>query len=275
MANPDPGWFAGAVNQRRRRRMPRSFKEKVAALQRSIETGDPEPVSYINGSRYKQHNLNIGDGLAPIRELHNLLPKDTTRALPIRAIQDGNIAAVHVEYDLWGPKAGLDIHRFEDGLIVEHWDNLQDLPSQPNLSGHTMLDGETEVVDLDQTDANKHIIQTFVEDVLLKRDFTTFATFFINDELVQHDPGLADGAHAWLGCLAGQGGIAPRLEYLELHMLLGEGNFVLTVCEAARSGEPVAVYDLFRIAGGVIAEHWSVVEVIPPRSEWKNDNGKF
>jgi predicted SnoaL-like aldol condensation-catalyzing enzyme len=255
--------------------MPRSLKEKVAALQRSIETGDPEPVSYINGSSYKQHNLNIGDGLAPIRELHDLLPKDTTRALPIRAIQDGNIAAVHVEYDLWGPKAGFDIHRFKDGLIVEHWDNLQDLPSQPNLSGHTMLDGATEVVDLEKTVGNKQVIRTFVADVLLERDFSTFATFFINDELVQHDPGLADGAEAWLRCLAGQVDNAPHVTYSELHMLLGEGNFVLTVCEAARSGVPVAVYDLFRIANGVIAEHWSVVEVIPPRAEWKNDNGKF
>jgi hypothetical protein len=39
--------------------------------------------------------------------------------MPLRAIQDGEFAAVHVEYDLWGPKAGFDIHRFEHGLIVE------------------------------------------------------------------------------------------------------------------------------------------------------------
>jgi predicted SnoaL-like aldol condensation-catalyzing enzyme len=35
------------------------------------------------------------------------------------------------------------------------------------------------------------------------------------------------------------------------------------------------VYDLFRIADGKIVEHWDSIEAIPPRSEWKNENGKF
>jgi hypothetical protein len=28
-------------------------------------------------------------------------------------------------------------------------------------------------------------------------------------------------------------------------------------------------------AVGQIAEHWDTIETIPPRSEWKNANGKF
>ena len=34
-------------------------------------------------------------------------------------------------------------------------------------------------------------------------------------------------------------------------------------------------YDLFRIENGKIVEHWDTIEEIPPRSEWKNQNGKF
>ena len=36
-----------------------------------------------------------------------------------------------------------------------------------------------------------------------------------------------------------------------------------------------AVYDLFRVEHGKIAEHWDTIETIPPRDQWKNQNGKF
>jgi predicted SnoaL-like aldol condensation-catalyzing enzyme len=57
--------------------------------------------------------------------------------------------------------------------------------------------------------------------------------------------------------------------------VLGEGDFVLVVSEGSISGQPTAFYDLLRIENGKIAEHWDVVETIPPESEWKNRNGKF
>ena len=36
-----------------------------------------------------------------------------------------------------------------------------------------------------------------------------------------------------------------------------------------------AFYDLFRVQGDKIAEHWDTIETIPPQAEWKNTNGKF
>lgn len=50
---------------------------------------------------------------------------------------------VHSEYYFTSARIGFDIFRFEDGKIVEHWDNLQ--AKQPlNPSDHSMIDGETE-----------------------------------------------------------------------------------------------------------------------------------
>ena len=57
--------------------------------------------------------------------------------------------------------------------------------------------------------------------------------------------------------------------------LLHEGNFVLVVSEGSFGGKPSAYYDMYRIQGGKIAEHWDTIEAIPPRAEWKNPNGKF
>jgi predicted SnoaL-like aldol condensation-catalyzing enzyme len=40
-------------------------------------------------------------------------------------------------------------------------------------------------------------------------------------------------------------------------------------------GRHSAFYDLFRVDGGKIAEHWDVIEPIPDPRDWKNGNGKF
>jgi predicted SnoaL-like aldol condensation-catalyzing enzyme len=45
----------------------------------------------------------------------------------VRVLQDGDFVATHTEYNFFGPKAGFDIFRFENGLIVEHWNNLQEI----------------------------------------------------------------------------------------------------------------------------------------------------
>ena len=34
-------------------------------------------------------------------------------------------------------------------------------------------------------------------------------------------------------------------------------------------------FDLYRLQDGSVVEHWGTTEVIPPRSELNNDNGKF
>ena len=50
---------------------------------------------------------------------------------------------------------------------------------------------------------------------------------------------------------------------------------VLCVSEGAFGGDHSAFYELFRVAKGMLVEHWDTIEKIAPRSEWKNDNGKF
>ena len=65
------------------------------------------------------------------------------------------------------------------------------------------------------------------------------------------------------------------LSYHTIHKVLAEGNFVLTMSEGKLGGNPTAYYDLFRLENGQIVEHWDVIAPILPKSEWKNDNGKF
>ncbi len=251
-----------------------SKKQKVVALLKSIETGDTVPVGYINPNKYIQHNLGVADGLAGFGVLLTQLPPNSAKVNTIRSFQDGDFVFTHTDYNFFGPKIGFDIFRFEDGKIVEHWDNLQET-AKPNPSGHTMIDGATEVKDLDKTEANKTLVKNFVDDILVNGKMEKLVGYFDGDNYIQHNPNIPDqlsGLGATLETLGKQG---IFLKYDKIHRVLGEGNFVLVVSEGHFGKDPKAFYDLFRVENGKIAEHWDVIEPITPKENWKNNNGKF
>lgn len=266
---------AAAAHHEKETTMNLSRKQQVVDLLKSIETGDAAPVAAINPDKYIQHNLAVGDGLAGFGAVLAQLPQGSARVRTVRAFADGDFVFTHTEYDFFGPKIGFDIFRFEQGKIVEHWDNLQPTPAQPNPSGRTMTDGTSVASDLEQTEANKQRVRAFVDDILVHGRMDRLADYFDGDRYLQHNPQIADGLSglsAALQALASQG---VAIKYDRIHHVLGEGNFVLVASEGQFGGKPTAFYDLFRVENGKIAEHWDTIETIPPRSEWKNANGKF
>jgi predicted SnoaL-like aldol condensation-catalyzing enzyme len=264
----------GKPNHSQEKTMTITYKMQVVALLKSIETGDPAPVSSINPNKYIQHNLAVGDGLAGFGTVLQALPKDSARANTARIFQDGNYVFAHTEYNFFGPKIGFDVFRFENDKIVEHWDNLQET-AKPNPSGRTMIDGPTAVVDLDRTESNNALVRSFVDDILVNGRMDKLASYFDGDNYLQHNPAVADGLSGLGSALAAMAKAGVSMKYERVHKTLGEGNFVLVISEGQFAGKHVAFYDLFRIQANKIAEHWDTIEPIPPRSEWKNTNGKF
>lgn len=250
-------------------------KAKAVALIESLETGAKEPVAYINPEKYIQHNLGVGDGLAGFGAVLANAPEGGFKAKVIRAFEDGDFVVLHTEYDFFGPKVGFDVFRFEEGLIVEHWDNLAEI-APPNPSERTQLDGETTLSDLDQTAANKTLVKGFVADVLMGGKGEMMTQYVNPTKYLQHNTAVADGLDGLGAALKYFADNGLVMEYDKLHMVIGEGNFVLTVSEGTfGKGDHVAYYDLFRIEDGLIVEHWDVIQNIPPQAEWKNQNGKF
>ena len=251
-----------------------SNKEKSVALLKSIETGEKEPIAYINPNKYIQHNLGIADGLAGFGAALSQLPEGSARVNIVRAFEDGDYVFTHTDYNFFGEKAGFDIFRFENGLIVEHWDNLA-VKTPANPSGRTQLDGPTKITDLEKTSDNKEFVKKFVNDILVEGKMETMSSFFDGDNYIQHNSQIADqlsGLGKALQAMAKQG---IFMKYNKIHMVLGEGNFILTVSEGTLGGELKSFYDLFRVENGKIAEHWDIIETIPAKEMWKNNNGKF
>lgn len=250
-------------------------KQAVVELLKSIETGDSTAVRVINPQKYIQHNLAVGDGIEGLGAVLKMLPKDSARVKTVRVFEDGDFVFAHTEYNFFGPKIGFDVFRFEDGQIVEHWDNLQETPPGPNPSGRTMTDGPTEVKDANKTEANKAVVSGFVDDVLMQGKLEKLAEYIDADHYAQHNPHIADGLSGLGKALEAMAKAGVSMKYEKVHKVLGEGNFVLVMSEGQLGAEHVSFYDLFRVESGKIVEHWDTIEAIPDRKDWKNTNGKF
>ena len=252
--------------------------DKIRTLLKGIESGDPAAVNVINPDVYIQHNPQTHEGRDGLAALFLRLSKTNPRVNIVRAFQDGDYVFAHTEYDFASRRIGFEVFRFEDGLAVEHWDNIQ--PRQgPNAAGRSMVDGPTEAADLDQTEANRDLVRAFTETVLIARQLDQAEAYFGDTELIQHNPHGKDGAAAFREALEAPSNAGPNaghaIKFDRLHRVLAQGNFVLAVSEGVRDGVHSAFYDLYRISDGRIVEHWDTIEAVAPKSEWKNDNGKF
>ncbi|MCP4104158.1 MAG: hypothetical protein GY749_01250 [Desulfobacteraceae bacterium] len=246
-------------------------KDKAIAVIKSYETGDASVLEkYVSADTFIQHNLDSPDGRQPMIDAYNSGMHATVDIR--RVFADGDYVVLHTKYGMPDGSEGFlavfDVFRFENGLIAEHWDNIQNY-REPNPSGHTMLDGPTEASDIEKTGENKKLVSNLLNKVFISGDSASMASCFDGDNYIQHNPDIGDGLSALTDEILG------TMDYLKVHYILGDGNFVLAMSEGTLNGSPTAFYDLFRVENGYIAEHWDVIQEIPPEEKWANANGKF
>lgn len=250
-------------------------KDQICSLLKGIETGDAAAVAVVNEDKYIQHNPQTHEGSEGLAELFKRLSKSSPSVNIVRVFEDGDDVFAHTEYDFASSNIGFEIFRFEDDLAIEHWDNIQQR-SGPNPSGHTMVDGQIKATDLDKTEVNRQIVRSFINKILINGQLDTLE-YYIDDECyTEHNPRFSDSLSALSSALSERtSSNSITIKYDRIHRLLAEGSFVLCVSEGYLNGTHSSFYDLFRVADGRLVEHWDTTEAIPPRAEWKNDNGKF
>jgi len=261
-----------------------SIDVRAMMVLNSLQSGDTTAAeNYVNPETYIQHNLGAPDGREAFLGLVPAAAEGGTTVNIHRVLVMGDMVALHSSYFLpmmGGELVGFDVFRFdENGLIVEHWDNLIPV-ADPNPSGRTQTDGPIVITDFDQTQANCEKIVEFVDRSLINPDPDLDITQYINPEMyLQHNPEVADGLEGFGGFMQSMAENNQVMGYTQVHLTIAQGNFVLIGSEGVfgdvDNPTPTAFYDLFRLEDGLIVEHWDVIAPIPPQDEWANDNGKF
>ena len=239
---------------------------------------DATAVDRYFAESFVQHDPALADGLAGMKSFAAEVANSPTSDIIIyRTLVDGDFVLLHSRYQgitrYSGSAIAFDLFRFKDGKIAEHWGG-QEPEAPPNLSGRTQVDGPTEVLDHEKTDANRRVVQTYRETVMVSLRFDRIEEFIEGAHYAQHASKIGDGIARLKDRIASVAKEGGQL-YLTPRRFVAEGNFVLVLTEGDLPSGPTALYDLFRVENGKIVEHWDVLKPIPPRDQWKNLNGPF
>ncbi|GAB2567934.1 nuclear transport factor 2 family protein [Nocardia heshunensis] len=88
---------------------------------------------------------------------------------------------------------------------------------------------------------------------------------FVAEDLIQHSPVMPDGRAGLMEVVETMHRAAPDFRF-EVHRVAAEGDLVFAHSHYSTGPDDpgTAVVDIYRIAEGLIAEHWDVREPIPP-----------
>lgn len=100
-----------------------------------FRSGDPAGFDELIAEDYSQHNPQVPNGRDAVKEFFGGIgPVDVE---VVRIVAMGDLVFAHSHYDTFD-SAIVDIFRLQDGLIVEHWDVVQQIP-ETTVSGNDLF----------------------------------------------------------------------------------------------------------------------------------------
>lgn len=119
--------------------------------------------------------------------------------------------------------------------------------------------------------SNKEIVTEFYETCFNKWDLSELDRF-MRDDYIQHSPEVADGKTGFIEFFKGFLALKPHAEIMQI---IEEKDLVCVFfrCTFA-NGDVVKVFDLYRLEGGKLAEHWDCIMRVNGM-ECNNPNGQF
>lgn len=128
----------------------------------------------------------------------------------------------------------------------------------------------------DRSDAerNKAHVVAFLNTVFNEHDVDRGVAEYMGPTYTQHNPGVADGIEAFRAFFKPFFEERPESTF-DIKRVFCEGNFVTIHAHwKEHTGDRgTAVMDIFRLEGGLVVEHWDVMQAIP--EELAHDNTMF
>jgi len=238
-----------------------------------------EAVESYTGDRYTQHSTGVRDGVEGFVEFFEpFVERNTKREIDlVRNFVDGRFVFIQAAQNINdGEARWVTTDLFDtdgNGKIIEHWDVIHELGGT-SPSGHTQVDGATEITDTHLTEANKLVVRRLLTEAFILEPTAPMDEFISSETYINHNPDAPDGLDALVEMDRSAREAGQTLYYKQVDRIIGQGNFVVSFAHQVWNNIDYAAFDIFRLENGLIVEHWDNVETVPPEDEWVN-SGKF
>jgi predicted SnoaL-like aldol condensation-catalyzing enzyme len=127
--------------------------------------------------------------------------------------------------------------------------------------------------DLAQEERNRRLVVEFYEGVFIRRDLSV-AERLLAEDYIQHNPMVPTGRTAFIAVFGRVLAANPQRSS-RIVRSAAEGDLVWLHVHSipAPGARGSAIVDIFRVADGLIAEHWDVVQPVPENAA--NSNTMF
>lgn len=224
-------------------------RELVAeALDELFVDKDVSAIDRYWAEPYHQHNPDAASGVEPFRNLmSSFVTSPSFEYERVRTLGECDLVVVQGIYSVTG--VIFDMFRLRDGKIVEHWDS--------GVGEASETSGPTAIEDVSLTAAHRAAVLDFIDRVLIDGD-PAAAVEFLHADYVEHRAVSASGPQGFLEYVE-----QDAVRYVKVHHVIADGGFVFTLSEGELDGQPYGFYDLFRLEGGAIMEHWDSRRIVP------------
>jgi predicted SnoaL-like aldol condensation-catalyzing enzyme len=125
---------------------------------------------------------------------------------------------------------------------------------------------------VDQQEMNKALVLEAFDTLFNKRDYVAAERYWSPD-YIQHSAHIAPGRDGLFNLITS---IPPTLKY-EPGVIVADGDYVIIHGRFSGFGQPVnwIAADIVRMANGMLAEHWDVIEDEVTREQSKSGRPMF
>ncbi|MGN6424357.1 MAG: nuclear transport factor 2 family protein [Asticcacaulis sp.] len=137
--------------------------------------------------------------------------------------------------------------------------------STPALAHAKTISAKAAAAQYRLTQTNKSLVIKAYQELFGDHDLTAVDRYWA-ENYIQHNPSMKDGRDSVKQLLETMGITHWPKQKVDFKRVIAEGDLVMTEVVQPKSGDmpETVIVDIFRVENGKIAEHWDVMQAVPP-----------